>query len=156
MPRRRYGLADDRGVSALELAIIAPSLLALIFLVIQGALYFYGRSVALQAARDGVSQLRLYTTYDACQTGAPQVAAGVVRFAGAVGRGALTRAVATPACAPATAYYAGGAGGAAGGASAGSAEVTVTVSGRSISLLGFSFHVTQTASGRVEQFQDYQ
>jgi hypothetical protein len=31
--------------------------------------------------------------------------------------------------------------------------VTVTVTGESISLIGFSIHVTQTASGRVEQFQ---
>lgn len=153
MARRRSLLADDRGVSALELAVIAPSLLALIFLVIQGALYFYGRSVALQAARDGVSQLRLYTSYDDCQAGASHVADNVVRFAGAVGKGALTDATVIPECASAGAYFAGG--GSAGTADAGSAEVTVTVHGRSISLLGFSFAVTQSASGRVEQFQDF-
>jgi Flp pilus assembly protein TadG len=150
MARRRSFLADDRGVSALELAVIAPSLLALIFLVIQGALYFYGRSVALQAARDGVSQLRLYTNYDDCRASSGHVADSVIRFADAVGKGALTHATVTPKCAAADAYFAGG-----GNAETGSAEVTVTVHGRSISLLGFSFPVTQSASGRVEQFQDF-
>jgi Flp pilus assembly protein TadG len=146
----RFRRTDDRGVSALELAIIAPSLLVLIFLVIQGALYFYGRSVALQAARDGVSQLRLYTSYDDCRSSASHVADNVVRFADAVGKGALTHATVTPACASVDAYFAGGR-----TAETGSAEVTVTVHGRSISLLGFSFPVTQSASGRVEQFQDF-
>ena len=61
--RRR---SDDRGASAVEFAVIAPTLLLLIFFIIQGGLYFYGRSVALQAARDGVSQLRLQTTANAC------------------------------------------------------------------------------------------
>jgi hypothetical protein len=51
------------------------------------------------------------------------------------------------------AYYASAGAGA--GGPAGSAEVTVTVRGRSISLLGFSFHIAESASGRVEQFQDY-
>jgi len=62
-PRRR----SERGVSSLELAILAPAILALIFVSIQTALWLYGRSVALNAAQEGVSRLRLvqppvYTT----------------------------------------------------------------------------------------------
>ena len=58
---------SERGVSTLELAILAPAILALIFVSIQTALWLYGRSVALNAAQEGVSRLRLvqppvYTT----------------------------------------------------------------------------------------------
>ena len=55
VPRR---LAGDDGASALELSIVAPAILALIF-AIQAGLFFYCRTVAVQAAREGVSQLRL-------------------------------------------------------------------------------------------------
>jgi Flp pilus assembly protein TadG len=43
----------DRGSSAIELAILAPMLLALIWLTIQYALYYQGRQVALAAAQLG-------------------------------------------------------------------------------------------------------
>jgi Flp pilus assembly protein TadG len=49
---RRAG-AGDRGASAIELAILAPILLGLIFLAIQFALWYQGRQVALAAAQDG-------------------------------------------------------------------------------------------------------
>ena len=57
--RRARRRAGDEGSVALELAVIGPSLFVLIFFAIQVALYFYGCSVALQSAREGVSQLRL-------------------------------------------------------------------------------------------------
>lgn len=145
---------DDRGVSALELAIIAPSLLVLIFLIIQGALYFYARSVALQAARDGVSQLRLYQTYDGCTGAADAVASNVVQFAHAVGSGALTGTTVTPLCAKAQQYTNTAAPGSA--PAANPASVSVSVTGASITLIPWgSFQVTETAKGTVEQFQDY-
>ena len=50
---------SERGVSTLELAILAPAILTLIFLSIQTALWLYGRSVALNAAEEGRSRLRL-------------------------------------------------------------------------------------------------
>jgi Flp pilus assembly protein TadG len=43
----------DRGSSAIELAILAPILLAMIWLTIQYALYYQGRQVALAAAQLG-------------------------------------------------------------------------------------------------------
>jgi Flp pilus assembly protein TadG len=43
----------DRGSSAIELAILAPMLLAMIWLTIQYALYYQGRQVALAAAQLG-------------------------------------------------------------------------------------------------------
>jgi Flp pilus assembly protein TadG len=49
----------ERGASALEMAFVAPGLILLIFFSIQAALFFYGRNVAIQAAREGVSQMRV-------------------------------------------------------------------------------------------------
>ncbi|HEY1346724.1 MAG TPA: TadE family protein, partial [Streptosporangiaceae bacterium] len=40
----------DRGSSAVELVVLTPVLLALIWLIIQYALYYQGRQVALAAA----------------------------------------------------------------------------------------------------------
>lgn len=55
MHRRR----DERAASAIELSIVAPTFLLLIFTIVQGALWYYGRNVALSAAREGASYLRL-------------------------------------------------------------------------------------------------
>jgi hypothetical protein len=44
----------DRGAATLELVVLFPVLLLLIFGVIQGALFFHGRNVALAAAEQGV------------------------------------------------------------------------------------------------------
>lgn len=134
---RRRLTRDDRGVSALELAFIGPSLFLLIFFVIQAALYLYGRSVALQAAREGVSQLRLAQTeqdYNSIRGG---VLDNVRAFASHVGSGALDR----PGVVPTYDDTAG--------------RVNVVVTGQTISLVPFlTFHVTEQASGQVERFQD--
>jgi Flp pilus assembly protein TadG len=127
----------DRGATALELAFIAPSLLVLIFFIIQAALYFYGRSVAQQAAREGVSQIRLSQTRQACQDQLSVVTQHVQDFATDVGREALLGPKATPSCA---AYDQG--------------QVSVTVHGKAISLVpGLTLTVTQKAFGAVERFQ---
>ena len=52
-PAGRAGPAD-RGAATLELVALFPVLLLLIFGVIQGALFFHGRNVALAAAEQGV------------------------------------------------------------------------------------------------------
>jgi hypothetical protein len=117
------------------MAFIAPGLIFLIFFCIQGALFFYGRNVAIQAAREGVSQLRLAqdrATY-------ADIRAGVVdnteRFAMTVGREALIDP-------EATASYDDELG-----------RVRMTVSGRVISLIPWlDLTVTQEAEGPVERF----
>jgi Flp pilus assembly protein TadG len=62
LPRRGLGAAagpgQDRGSSAIELAILAPLLLAMIWLTIQYALYYQGRQVALAAAQIGARVAR--------------------------------------------------------------------------------------------------
>lgn len=134
-PAARAG-GRDGGSAAIELAIIAPSLIVLIFFVIQAGLYFYGRSVALQSAREGVSQLRLAQTASDYQLLQPQVASNVQTFASNVGNGALNGPVMTSAYDDVA------------------ERVRVTVTGTTISLIPFAtFTVTETARGTVEVFR---
>jgi Flp pilus assembly protein TadG len=130
------GRRDDRGSSALELSILAPALLFLIFFMIQAALWLYGRNVALQAAREGVSQLRLVQQTDNIDAANQRVQTDTASFARQVGGETLIGA-------NATATY----------NQNGSGRVQVTVNGRAVSLLpGVTLHVQQTASGEIEQF----
>lgn len=66
--RRARGLERDRGSSAIELAILAPALLILTLLVVQWALWFQARQVALNVAQQGARYAR------AQQAGWPQQA----------------------------------------------------------------------------------
>ena len=50
----------DGGSATLEVAILGPALLALIFSVVQAGLWFYARSLALAAANEGVTAGRAY------------------------------------------------------------------------------------------------
>jgi Flp pilus assembly protein TadG len=131
-PRSR----DEQGVSAVEFAFIAPALIFLIFFSIQGALFFYGRSVAIQSAREGVSQLRLAqdeATYDDIRAG---VKSNTEQFATAVGREALIDPLATPSYDPDL------------------GRVRMKVEGRVISLIPWlDLKVTEEAAGPVERFE---
>ena len=131
---RRAGA--DRGASAVELAIVAPALLFLIFLSIQAGLYYYGRVVAQQAAREGVSQLRLAQDEAVAETVTEDVRSGVENYARTVGRETLL--------APdADSTYDADAG-----------TVSVTVTGRVISLVpGLDLTVTQQVTGEIERFE---
>ncbi|WP_283138549.1 TadE/TadG family type IV pilus assembly protein [Rhizohabitans arisaemae] len=51
-PRSR-ARGDDRGVTAVELAMLMPVVLAVILLIVQVTLWFHGRQVADAAAREG-------------------------------------------------------------------------------------------------------
>ena len=141
MLRRDQGLwltrrGDERGASALELAFLAPALLLLIFFSIQGALFFYGRSVAIQSAREGVSQLRVAQdaqTYDDLK---PHVISNVKNFAHNVGREALI----APDVVPTYDDQQG--------------RVSVTVTGDVITLVpGLHLTVTERAYGSIERFE---
>ena len=118
------------------MAFIAPGLIFLIFFCIQGALFFYGRNVAIQSAREGVSQLRLAqdkATYLDIRAG---VKDNTERFATTVGREALIDPIATPS-------YDDDLG-----------RVRMKVEGRVISLVpGLNLTVTEEAEGPVERFE---
>jgi len=55
--RTRHG---EAGSATLEVAILGPALLVLIFVVVQAGLWFYARSLALAAATEGVTAGRAY------------------------------------------------------------------------------------------------
>jgi Flp pilus assembly protein TadG len=116
-----------------EFAFIAPVLLLLVWFVIQAALYFYGRSVALQSAREAVSQYRLAQTQEQYEAVRDRVEANTIDYAAHVGSGALNDVTITP-------DYQGD-------------RVTVTVTGKPISLVPWlDLHVKEQASGTVEKF----
>jgi Flp pilus assembly protein TadG len=60
------------GSATLELTVLFPVLLLLIFGVIQGALFFHGRNVALAAAEQGARAARLDGQSDPAGTAAQQ------------------------------------------------------------------------------------
>lgn len=74
-PRRRTcrgrdaGLAGDRGSSAVELVLLTPVLIALIFASIQGALLWHAKHLAVAAAQQGARLARADTTGTTGTTG---------------------------------------------------------------------------------------
>lgn len=108
----------------------------LIFFSIQASLWWYGRTVAIQAAREGVSQLRLAPDRAAYQRFVGPVTSRTQQFAVAVGRESLLDPVATPGYDEAT------------------GRVSMRVTGRVITLWpGPSLRVTQEAFGEIERFE---
>ena len=59
-PRPVRRTTSDRGSVSLELAIVFPALLLIVTALIQYALWFHARSLALAAAQQGVSVARAY------------------------------------------------------------------------------------------------
>lgn len=126
----------DRGASAVELAIVAPALLLLIFFSIQASLYYYGRVVAQQAAREGVSVLRLAQTEAIAEGAKAEVQRNVEDYAASVGRETLLDPVAD------SRYL------------EDEGTVWVSVEGQVISLVpGLDLTVTQRVDGTVERFE---
>ena len=107
-----------------------------IFFSIQAGLYFYGRTVAEQAAREGVSKLRLAQTETISDSIRADVQAAVKAYALAVGRETLLDPAATT-------TYDGVTG-----------VVSVTVTGNVITLVpGLDLTVTQRVFGEIERFE---
>lgn len=126
----------DRGVSSLELAIVTPAVLLLIFFVVQVALWWYGRNVALQAAREGVSQLRLVQPTDDVAAAQVDVEDSVVDFAATLGQESLLGPTADSVYDP------------------DEGRVSVTVTGEVVSLVpGLTLSVSQQAQGEIERFE---
>jgi Flp pilus assembly protein TadG len=67
-PRRPRAHLDDRGSSALELAILFPAILVLLFSSIQVAMWFLARDIALNAAQEAVTAQRGYDAPDGAGT----------------------------------------------------------------------------------------
>jgi Flp pilus assembly protein TadG len=50
----------DRGSATLEIAVLGPALLLLVFTLVQVGLWYYARSLAIAAAQEGVAAGRAY------------------------------------------------------------------------------------------------
>ncbi|MEU8180318.1 TadE family protein [Micromonospora sp. NPDC049044] len=128
--RRRLAAGDrERGANPVELAVMMPLILVLLFASIQIAAVFLARSTALNAAQSGVNAQRSYQAANG---------AGVdsaTRFLQAAGGWLVGWDTPGPTCVIID-----------------DAEVTCTVSGRSLSVVpGVDFAVQQTAHGTVER-----
>ncbi len=120
---------DEQGSATLEIAVLFPAVLLATFGLIQGALYFHARDVALAAATDGLTAARGRT--GSGEEGRQAASAFVQRAGGGdvlLGSSVSSFRTATTA--------------------------TVTVTGRTLSLVpGLpGWVVSQTASGPVERF----
>jgi Flp pilus assembly protein TadG len=128
-PRRRLPGRPERGAATLELVVLFPVVLLITFGVIEGALWYHARNVALAAAEEG---LRAATGNGGTVADGVAEARSFAQEAGA--DGILSSVTVT--------------------ASGGETEVTITVEGSSQTLFpGWSGHlVSQSASGPVERF----
>lgn len=127
--RRLAEGGTDRGANPVELAVVMPAILVLLFGSIQLAAVFVARSTALHAAESGVDAQRVL----AAPAGAGEARAR--RFLRATGDWLVGWDERGPRCVSTA------------------TEVTCTVTGRSLSVVpGVSFPVRQTAHGTVERW----
>lgn len=130
LQRRHSTPAGERGSSSLELVIVFPAIMLIIFGGITAALFFHARNVAQAAAQEG---LREATAVNGTGRAGEQRARQFIDNAG--GRDVLQDVTITRDVA---ANWA-----------------TVTVEGRSLTLLpGMTLRIEQSATGPVERFTD--
>lgn len=123
---RKGPRARDSGAHTVEFAIVAAPLLVVTFMVIQAALVFHARSMALAAATQGAQVARAYGS------SLPAGKAKAESFLDVLGRGVRDPEVEV---------------------SESATDVTVTVRGTAPSIVPFmTFDVTQSASGPKERF----
>jgi Flp pilus assembly protein TadG len=67
---------EDRGDAAIQMAIVYPFILLATIAVIQASLWYYARSIALTAAREGLSAARAYEASPADGTAKAQEVLG--------------------------------------------------------------------------------
>jgi hypothetical protein len=127
--RRLRAGGTERGANPVELAVMMPVILVLLFASIQVAVWFVARSTALNAAQSGVNAQRVI---QAPPNAGRERAVGFLR---AAGDWLVGWESAGPTCVSTA------------------TEVTCTVTGRSLSVIpGVSFPVRQTAHGTVERW----
>lgn len=124
----------EQGSAAVQLAVLMPALFTLMFLGMQAAMIYHGRTVAIAAAEEGA---RAAAAQNA-NTSAGQVAASEF-VASAGGDGVLRGVRVSSSRTPARAV-------------AGTALVTVVVSGTTLSVVpGWTPQISQSASAPVEE-----
>lgn len=126
---RHTRFRSDRGALAIEMVLLLPLAFSLMFLAVQGAVYFHGRSVALAAAQEGA---RGAAAYEANNADGRQAA---LSFTDQLGGGTLDDPTVTVERDPDV------------------GRVTVEVTGTTMSLVpGWDPGVTQSASRPVQEF----
>ncbi|MPZ93847.1 MAG: pilus assembly protein [Propionibacteriales bacterium] len=130
------GRRTQRGASAIELSIVAPFFLMLIFSLIQGSLWLYARNVALSAAREGASDARLFQPDEYTAGVDAGLKQQLVSYVATVGNNTLVDTK------PEIDYNPGGSG-----------RVTVTVTGHAIGLTPFDLEVRRSVEMEIEQFE---
>jgi hypothetical protein len=121
------GGGERGGAVNVQVAVLYSLLLVTFMTVLQAGLFFYGRDLALSAARSGVDLGRTYGTVDAA---AAQTHTESVLVSNA--HGVLSHATAT--------------------ASANDATMTVTVDAEVVTLVpGLTMHVSTSSTGAIEQ-----
>jgi Flp pilus assembly protein TadG len=129
--RRRTRRGDD-GSSAVELVLLTPLLMFVVFLVVQAALYMHARHVVLAAAQQGDRLARAQASSD--ESAVQQARTGTYAYVRQLG----ADIVGDPTV---TVTRTGG-------------VATVRVSAHAVSILpGLSLRVVETSSGPVEQFR---
>ncbi|WP_433128272.1 TadE/TadG family type IV pilus assembly protein [Micromonospora sp. CA-240977] len=130
--RRLVGGDRERGANPVELAVLMPLILVLLFASIQIAAVFLARSTALNAAQSGVNAQRPYQAANGAGV------ASATQFLQVAGGWLVGWDTPGPTCVIID-----------------DAEVTCTVSGRSLSVVpGVDFAVQQTAHGTVERLTE--
>ena len=126
--KRLWVDGGERGSAVnVQVAVLFSLILIAFMTLLQAGLFFYGRDLALSAARSGVDTGRTYGTVDA---GAAQDHARTVL--GAHAHGVLTNPSAA--------------------ATANGATMTVTVDAEVVTLMpGLSMHVSESSTGAIEQ-----
>jgi Flp pilus assembly protein TadG len=81
-PRRHR---DERAASALEMSIVAPVFILIIFAIVEAGFLWYGRNVALLSAREGASYLRVSGTFGETSGWETQAERTAVTYANEVG-----------------------------------------------------------------------
>ena len=76
---------DERAATSIEMAIVAPVFIVLIFAIVEAGFLWYGRNVALLSAREGASYLRVSGTLDDPSGWVPAAEGTAVRYAEQVG-----------------------------------------------------------------------
>jgi Flp pilus assembly protein TadG len=122
----RFRGRNDEGSATLNLVVVFPVFLFLLLTIVQAALYFHARHVALAAAQEGLRSARLY---DGTAAGGQERATA---FLASVGNTLTSEQVL---------------------ASRDAATARVEVKGAGLTLLpGLSLHIDEIASGPVERF----
>lgn len=124
---RNHRPERERGSFTLELTVLFPVFLVLVLMIVQAALYFFARSIALSAAEQGADTARLQGQSTA------QGASTATTFATSQGGGVLTELAVSTGSTP--------------------TQVTITVTGRALTIVpGLGFTIRQVASAPRENY----